>query len=74
MTTKPRLQKILQVILHKKMKQTKLREDRNHQTTGEEKTRNQSSTDSTAHNQTFKQQKQINGRNHHIPINNNTEC
>jgi hypothetical protein len=34
----------------------------------------ESSIDSTAHNQTLKQQKQINGRNHHIPINNNTEC
>jgi hypothetical protein len=26
------------------------------------------------HNQTLKQQKQLNGRNHHIPININTEC
>jgi hypothetical protein len=29
--------------------------------------------DSAAHNQTLKQQKQLNGRNHHIPININTE-
>jgi hypothetical protein len=28
----------------------------------------------TAHNQILKQQKQLNGRNHHIPININTEC
>jgi hypothetical protein len=34
----------------------------------------ESSTDSTAHNQILKQQKQPNGRNHHIPININTEC
>jgi hypothetical protein len=27
----------------------------------------------TAHNQILKQQKQLNGRNHHIPININTE-
>jgi hypothetical protein len=34
----------------------------------------QSSTDSAAHDQTFKQEKQLNDRNHHIPINTNTEC
>jgi hypothetical protein len=34
----------------------------------------ESSIDSAAHNQTLKQQKQLNGRNHHIPINTNTEC
>jgi hypothetical protein len=34
----------------------------------------ESSIDSTAHNQTFKQQKQLNDRNHHIVININTEC
>jgi hypothetical protein len=33
----------------------------------------ESSTDSAAHNQTLKQQKQLNGRNYHIPINNNTQ-
>jgi hypothetical protein len=56
------------------MKAKKPREDRQNQTTGEEKTRNQSNTDSAAHNQTLKQQKQLNGRNHLIPININTEC
>jgi hypothetical protein len=30
--------------------------------------------DSAAYNQTLKQQKQLNDRNHHIPININTEC
>jgi hypothetical protein len=33
----------------------------------------ESNTDSSARNQTFKQQKQLNDRNHHIPININTE-
>jgi hypothetical protein len=33
----------------------------------------ESSVDSIAHNQILKQQKQLNGRNHHIPININTE-
>jgi hypothetical protein len=33
-----------------------------------------SNIDSAEHNQTLKQQKQLNGKNHHIPINNNTEC
>jgi hypothetical protein len=30
--------------------------------------------DSDAHNPTLKQQKQLNDRNHHIPINTKTEC
>jgi hypothetical protein len=34
----------------------------------------ESNIDSAAHNQTLKQQKQLNDRNHHIPININTEC
>jgi hypothetical protein len=33
----------------------------------------ESNIDSAIHNQTLKQQKQPNGRNHHIPININTE-
>jgi hypothetical protein len=41
MTTKPPLQKILQGILHTEDEQTKSQEDRQYQTTGEEKTRNQ---------------------------------
>jgi hypothetical protein len=55
------------------MKQTKPQEDGKHQMTGEDK-QSESSIDSTTHNQTLKQQKQLNGRNHHIPININTEC
>jgi hypothetical protein len=34
----------------------------------------ESNIDSAAHNQTLKQQKQLNDRNLHIPINTNTEC
>jgi hypothetical protein len=34
----------------------------------------ESSTDLAAYNQTLKQEKQLNDRNHHIPININTEC
>jgi hypothetical protein len=34
----------------------------------------ESNIDLTPHNETLKQQRQINGRNHHIPINTNTEC
>jgi hypothetical protein len=34
----------------------------------------ESSIDSAALNQTLKQQRQQNDRNHHIPVNTNTEC
>jgi hypothetical protein len=34
----------------------------------------ESNVDSAAHNQTLKQQRQLNNRNHHIPTNINTEC
>jgi hypothetical protein len=34
----------------------------------------ESNIDSAAHNQTLKQQKQLNNKNHHKPINTNTEC
>jgi hypothetical protein len=34
----------------------------------------ESSIDSAAHNQTLKQPRQLNDRNHHIPINTNTGC
>jgi hypothetical protein len=33
-----------------------------------------SNIDSAAHNQTLKQQTQLNEKNHHIPINISTEC
>jgi hypothetical protein len=34
----------------------------------------ESNIDATTHNQTLKQQKQLNDRIHHIAINTNTEC
>jgi hypothetical protein len=34
----------------------------------------ESNIDSAAHNQTLKQKRQLNDRNHHINININTEC
>jgi hypothetical protein len=52
----------------------------NHERTGstkpQEKKRQgiRENIDSAAHNQTLKQQKQLNDRNHHIPTNINTEC
>jgi hypothetical protein len=58
---------------HRKWKQTKPWEDRWYQTTGEDK-ESESNIDPAAHNQTLKQQKQLNGRNHHTPININAEC
>jgi hypothetical protein len=75
MTTKPSLQKILQGILHTEdeSKQTmRGQEVSNHRKRKDKQSEN--SIDSAAHNQTFKQQKQVNGRNQHIPININTDC
>jgi hypothetical protein len=75
MTTKPLLQKILQGILH-----TEDESKQNHERAGgikpQEKKRQVSecSIDSAAHTQILKQQKQLNGKNHHIPVNMNTEC
>jgi hypothetical protein len=34
----------------------------------------ESNIDSAAHNQSLKKQRQLNDRDHHIPINTNTEC
>jgi hypothetical protein len=74
-TTKPPLQKILQGILHRENESKQ-----NHERTGSTKPQemkrkdSKSNTDSAAHNQTPKQQKQLNDRNDHIPINTNTEC
>jgi hypothetical protein len=74
MTTKPPLQKILQGILHieNESKQTmKGQVVPNHRRTVKKE---KSNIDSAGHNQTLKKQKQLNDRNHHIPINTNTEC
>jgi hypothetical protein len=67
MTTKPSLQKILQGILHAEGQAVL-----NHRRRKDKK--EESNIDSAAHNQTLTQQRQLNERNHHIPINTNTEC
>jgi hypothetical protein len=74
MTTKPPLQKILQGILH-----TENESKPNHERTGntkpqEKKKQKESNIGSASHNQTLKQQRQLNDRNHYILINTNTEC
>jgi hypothetical protein len=72
MTTKPPPQKILQRILH-----TENESMQNHKRTGSTRRKGkkvESNIDLAAHNQTLKQQRQLNDRNHHIPINTNTEC
>jgi hypothetical protein len=74
MTTKPPLQNILQRILH-----TENESKQNHERPGSTKHRRRKgkkvgrNIDSAAHNQTLKHQKQLNDRNHHIPINTNTK-
>jgi hypothetical protein len=72
-TTKPTLQKILQAILH-----TESETQHNHERAGNTKLQERKSKkietnlDLGIHNQTFKQLRQLNDRNHHIPISNNT--
>jgi hypothetical protein len=73
MTTKPLLQKILQGILY-----TEIESKQNHESAGntklQEKKREKSSfIDSAVHNQTLKQQRQLNDRHYQILINTNTE-
>jgi hypothetical protein len=75
MITKPPLKNILQGILH-----TENESKQNHERAGSTKPQEkkskkvESNIDSAANNQTLKQQKQLNDRNHHIPINTNTKC
>jgi uncharacterized membrane protein YgaE (UPF0421/DUF939 family) len=75
MTNKKPLQKIPQGILHteEESKQTtRGREVSNYRRRKDKES--ESNSKSAAHNQTLKVQKQLNGRNNHIPININTEC
>jgi hypothetical protein len=75
MTKNPPLQKILQGILH-----TENESKQNHKRGGSNEPQDrkskkvESNIDSAANNQTLKQQRQLNDRNHHIPINTNTDC
>jgi hypothetical protein len=75
MTTKPPLQKILKEFCTQKMKANKTMRGSavtNHRRRKSKKEEN--SIDSAVHNQTLKQQRQLNDWNHHIPINTNTKC
>jgi hypothetical protein len=72
MTTKPPLQKILQGILHMKVKTNKTMKEQaipNHRRLKGKKVEN--NIDSATHNQTLKQQRQLNDKAHHIPITTN---
>jgi hypothetical protein len=68
MTTKPPVQKMLQGILQrvKANKTMKGQAVPNHKRRKSKKV--------AAHNQTLKQQRQLNDRNHHITTNTNSEC
>jgi hypothetical protein len=70
--TKPPLQKILKGKLH-----TEHENKHSHERMGifksQQKSRQQSSKDLLAHTQTLTEQKQLNGKNHYIPLNINTE-
>jgi type II secretory pathway pseudopilin PulG len=72
MTTKPPLQNILQGILHiedeSKQNPNRMGSIRH------SRRQSESSIDLAAYNQVLKQQKQLNGWNHQIPISINTEC
>jgi hypothetical protein len=75
MTIKPPLQKILKGILHTEdeNKHSHKRMEVLNLMKGTDKYP-ESSIESAAYTQIFKQQKQLNGRNHHIPISTNPEC
>jgi hypothetical protein len=67
MTIKPPLQKILQGILHTHLKGQAPPKYRKRKSKKVE-----SNIDLGTYNQTFKQLRQLNHRNHHIPISTNT--
>jgi hypothetical protein len=73
MTTKPPLKKILQGILHTKVKLNITMKGEavpNHRKRKDKKV--ESNINLATHNQTLKEQRQLNDRNHHIPISTNT--
>jgi hypothetical protein len=75
MTNKPPLKKILQGILHTENEANNTMREQavpNHRRRKDKES--ESNTDSAADNQTLKQQKQLNDRNHYRPINIDTEC
>jgi hypothetical protein len=76
MTTELQLQKILQGILHTESESQhnlmKRQAVPNHRRRKSKKV--ESNVDLAIHNQTLKQLRQLNDRNHHIPISTNTQC
>jgi hypothetical protein len=72
-TTKPPQQKILQGILHKES-ETQHNQERAGSTKLQEKEKQEveGNLNLGTHNQTLKKLRQLNDRNHHIPINTNT--
>jgi hypothetical protein len=75
MTTKPPLQRFLKEFCTQKMKANKTMKGQatpNHRRRKDKES--ESNINSAAHNQTVKQQKQLNDRNLHILIDMNTEC
>jgi hypothetical protein len=68
--TKPPLQKTLQGILHRESESKK--KTKNSERAGNTKSQERKRQESRAY-QTLKQQKQLNDKDHHIPISTNTE-
>jgi hypothetical protein len=75
-TTKPPLQKILQGILHTESEKVKPNLTMKRQAAPNHRKRKSKTVKSNlnlgTHNETFKQLRQLNGRNHHMPISTNT--
>jgi hypothetical protein len=75
MTTKPTLKRFFKEFCTQKMKEIKTMKGQAVPNCRKRKDKKvESSIDSAAHNQILKQQKQLNNRNCHIPININTDC
>jgi hypothetical protein len=75
MTTKPKLKRVFKEFCTQKVKAHKTMKGQAAPSHRKGKGKNvKSNIDSAAHNQTLKQQEQLNDRNHHIPISANTEC
>jgi hypothetical protein len=74
MMTKPPIQKILKGILYTEDKNKHNHEMSRSIKPHEKNKHSESSIESAAYTQILEQEKQLNGRNHHIPINTNSEC
>jgi hypothetical protein len=75
MTTKPPVKKILQGILHTENESKQYHKRAGNTKPQEKKGKKvKSNIDSTTHNQTLNQRRQLHKRDHHIIIKTNTEC